>query len=369
MTVKAEVTSTLNGQSADLILIEDGDTRSYETKTLAGGTETFIFTGLDGGRDKEYTAKIVPSTTDVTATAEVNYGAKVRIDPIPHRDVDADSTIRETAEFNNGVATKELGLGDNPLINGLLTSALNDGEVLADDGFVYETVQAAQDNASSWIFIGPGTFNEAVTIDTAGLTVRGSGYNTLIDAPDGSDVVTIDQPNVTIKSFSTSMNTSQGSNYDGIESTGTDLLVDNVVVRQSDARGMSIGGADSIIINSRVDGTSGSNGIELRGNRITLSNCTVENAQTNAISTAGTDDHVITSNTIISPGDDGFATNSNDACVGSNRIINAGVNGMRSDGADNIFYNNRISGSGSTAIDLSADSGTITDGNNTGASN
>jgi parallel beta-helix repeat protein len=367
MTVKATIDSTLNGQSADLILIEDGDTRSYESKALAGGTETLIFTGLDGGEDKEYTAKIVPSTSDVTQTSEVNFGATVDIDPIPHRDVDADSTIRETAEFNNGVSAKALGLGDSPLINGLLTSALNDGEVLADDGYVYSTVQAAQDAASSWIFIGPGTFNESVTIDTAGLTVQGSGHNTLIDGTSNTNAINVGATDVTISSLRVDVNTDNGGQ--GILSNAAKTTIINTYVSGGQFRTIEADDVDAIVSDCICE--DGGIGIEI-GLRGIVSNNTVRDMRdTDAGIKAISDDAIISNNTVTSPNGDGINTGGgNDCIVIGNRVHNAGDRGIyiHPDSIDIIVANNRVSDS--TNSDLGDDgTGTLFDGNNTGASN
>lgn len=374
MTVKATIDSTLNGQSADLILIEDGDTRSYEEKALAGGTETFIFTGLDGGSDKEYTAKIVPSTSDVTQTSEVNYGATVDIDPIPHRDVDADSTIREEAEFNNGVATKELGLGDNPLIQGLLTSALNDGEVLADDGFVYSTVQAAQDAASSWIFIGPGTFNEAVTIDTAGLTVQGSGYDTLIDGGTIGTAVTVSENDVTIKNLSVRTTGGSGNGFDGFEQTdqvGNSYI--NCRVVDSDLFGIFItgsgSGSDNKVISCTVE-SSDASGVRAESVRTTVYNCTFEGGigADGCIFDGNADDSILSNCVMNSVGSDGHRVKTGDCIAISNRIISSLDAGIAIQGSDDIIANNRVSDSGGSDISNTSGGGLL-DGNNTGASN
>jgi len=367
MTVKAEITSTLNGQSADLVLIEDGDSRSHEKKTLSGGTETLIFTGLDGGEDKEYTAKIVPSTSDVTQTSEVNFGATVDIDPIPHRDVDADVTIREDAEFNNGVSTKELGLGDHTLVGGLLTTALNDGEVLADDGYVYSTVQAAQDAASSWIFIGPGTFNENVTVDTPGLTVQGSGYNTLIDGT-GTVAPAIDGNSANISVFDLRAKTDADRNiYATISLTGADSIAENVTVTE-----YGIYGVEATIVTNCRTSSNVTQGLFTAGIRASesggiVTNCVIENANNVGIFSAF-DDGIIVNNIVRASNNDNIRVTSADTLIGGNRSISAGSNGLRATGSDNIFFNNRVSDSTDSDISDSG-TGTVLDGNNTGASN
>jgi len=370
MTVKATITSTLNGQSADLILIEEGQSRSYETKSLSGGTETFIFTELDGGRDKEYTAKIVPSTSDVTQTAEVDFGAEVEIDPIPHRDTGVENQVRETAEFNNGVSTNEIGLGNNALVGGLLTTALKDGEVLADDGYVYSSVQAAQDAASSWIFIGPGTFNENVTIDTPGLTVRGSGYDTLLSAGDGEYAVEVQSDNVVIQDMRLTNDYSSTIEY-AIRLVGNNPVIRSVWIDDA-GRGIEADteNRDPIITSVKVDG--------LQDWGITtgkiVKNCTITNIAQDRGRGDGIapDEDGVVANCIVhnfSTSDSGIKL-ANDSIAIGNRVHNiSGGGGVETSGsaADMIIANNRISDCG-TSIVLNG-SNELQDGNNTGASN
>lgn len=371
MTVKVEISSTLNGQAAELLLIEReplGQTRT-ESKTLSGGTETFIFTSLDGGDDKEYDAQLTLSDTgDVTSVAQVSLGADIRVDPIPHRDVDASQTIREDLEFGNGVSAKELGLGDSALVGGLLSAALNDGEVLADDGYVYSTVQAAQDAASSWIFVGPGTFNETVTVDTAGLTIRGSGYNTLIDG--GSNIaIDIATNNVTIRDLSARNNSGSGSLCIYFRSTYSNQLIDGVSVRETGGNvAINMRSSDSVVNGCTVENSDGT-GINIAFDpRCIVSSCRVEN--TGSFGIASGDDGIVVNNTTINTSNNSISVSVDDSIIIGNRVIGSANEGidMQSEATDTIVANNRISDSGGVDIDDSG-TGTVLDGNNTGASN
>jgi hypothetical protein len=189
MTVEATVDSTLNGQQATLIVQEYGvrGSKQIDRAPLSGGTETVYLTDLDGGHDKEYNVTVELDTSDVTQTSQVPYGLEVDLDPTPARSYNASSRLRDDTVFDtlrgDAVAFDAGGAytASNGLTHGLLSAALNDGEVLADDGYVYGSIQNAQDNASSWIFIGPGTFDESVSINTDGLSITGSGYQSIID--------------------------------------------------------------------------------------------------------------------------------------------------------------------------------------------
>lgn len=362
MTVKATVTSTLNGQTAELVLIEDGESRRYEQKTLSGGTEELIFTSLEGGQNKKYTAKVVPSTNDVTQTAEVNYGAEIRIDPIPHRNTDASQTVHEQANFNQGVSAKELGLGNHELIGGLLTTALNDGEVLADDGYVYSTVQAAQDAASSWIFVGPGVFNENVTVSN-GMTIMGSGYSTLIDGGVGKAIDATSQKNVTVSNLRAQTDPADGSNAISIGRYGTGS---NLTVSESGANGIYIQ-TESVVSNSIVE-TSSAAGFLVSGSDSSKAiGCTSKNAGEEAFN-IGADDAIVSSCIALSPSTRGISCGYNDCIFIGNRIHNAGGDGIIVWGNDNILANNRISNSTDQDIDDNG-TGTVLDSNLTGSAN
>lgn len=370
MTVKATVDSTLNSQSAEIVVVEKPphSDPTYERATLSGGTETFIFTELDGGADKEYSVKIVPSTSDPTQTAQVNYGAEVKIDPIPHRDADASERIREDANFENGVGGRELGLGDNPLVGGLLTSALNDGEVLADDGYVYSTVQAAQDAASSWIFVGPGTFSEKLTVDTNGMMVYGSGHNTTIDGGDNR-AVEITANNVTLSKFSATQNTGAGLPNIEFQDSYSGHLVDSIHVPNCDVQGIRMTSSDSLITNCHIV-DPGHTGIEINFNpNVVISDCLVENAGQFGYSVSD-DDNILTNCITINSSNNGVSVDGNDNIIIGNRIIGSNNEGIdiQSGPTDNIIANNRVSDSSGNDLD---DSGTNTlfDSNNTGAAN
>jgi hypothetical protein len=371
MTVKADITSTLNGQTAELLLVEDSPdgTRKQQSRSLSGGTEALIFTSLDGGRDKRYTAKVIPSTTDVTQTSEIPYGAEIRIDPIPHRDSDATQKIRDGVEFNNGISAGEIGLGNNALVSGLLTAALNDGEVLADDGSVHESVQAAQDAASSYIFIGPGTFNESVTIDTRGLTITGTGYSSRISTT-GSTAILLDTRNVTIRDISIENDTSN----DAIAPTSNAgyIVVDNIHVIEANEGVNSYTGTEYTskwdVSNSRFENTGG-NAIRVADGRSIIVNNHIDGAGDHGIYGHG-DDQVIANNVIQNVASEGIEIVAPDSVCGGNRVINSGDDGIfiNNEGPDSIIYNNRISDSGVSDIDDIA-AGTVLDSNNTGASN
>lgn len=84
------------------------------------------------------------------------------------------------------------------LVGGKYAETVSEGKALADDGEVYESIQTAVHNASSWVKVGPGEFRESVIIGTAGLTLRGSGDRTVIVGQ-----ITVNADDVSFASFQT----------------------------------------------------------------------------------------------------------------------------------------------------------------------
>lgn len=374
MTVQATIDSTLNGQTAEFILIEESPrgSRSHETKILSGGSENFVFTELDGGSDKTYYPKVRLETGDVTSTAQVPYGFEVDIDPLPHRDVGASGRVRENATFEQGVGARELGLGDHTLVGGLLTTALNDGEVLADDGYVYSLVQAAQDAASSWIFIGPGTFNEAVTVDTAGLSIFGSGHDSHIDGGTTNHAIDVTSNNVTINSIQASTTAGSGNAYSAINVSGSSATIKNIYISASDDRGVWLaGGSDHTVVDSYTEncdlfGVKTDPGVP----RVIYSGCISTGNRNDQLRTDG-QDCLISSCVAYNGGSGtnvrGITMGGADGVIIGCRVHNMPDAGIRNESADCIIANNRVSGS-SPNLDI-VGAGSITDGNNTGAAN
>jgi parallel beta-helix repeat protein len=251
------------------------------------------------------------------------------------------------------------------------------GEALADDGNLYSSIQTAVDNASSWVFIGPGTFNESVTVTTSGITVSGSGYGTHIDGGTSATALNSNATNVTFQNLSAS--TTGGGGFDfhrgislgdnnctarnafvrdaddqGLLVSGNDCTVENVVIEACDSNGIMYNGASrGIVTGCKVLGGTSGDGIYLRDNSddTIVSNCVVNSVTGHGIkeeSAAGSVDDII---------------------IIGNRVINSGQNGIYLEASvDSIIANNRISDSAGSDIQDNG-TGTVLDGNLTGASN
>jgi len=252
---------------------------------------------------------------------------------------------------------------------------LSNGEVLADNGEIYASVQDAVNAASGFVFVGPGTFNENVTIDTAGLTLLGSGRATVISGPDtGTDVVTVSSSNVTIRNLAVRSTAGAGNNTNCVSSqSGANHTFENIDILESDDRGFNLFADDISVINCTITNTDdfglvvGSGQVNLIVNSCIFDTCGGDDA--NGSLSVTSDDSVVSNNIIRDSLSNGIRLDGNDNTVGANRIINSqGGNGIATNGNDNVIYNNRISDS--SIADLGQfGSGNTYDSNLTGASN
>jgi len=256
-----------------------------------------------------------------------------------------------------------------------LANAVSAGEVLADDGNIYSTVQGAVDNATGWVFVGPGTFNEAVTVSTAGMTIEGSGYGTHIDGGTTGDAINLSAANVTIQNLSVSTTGGGGNNYVGVNLDGSaNSTVNSVVVRDSDNHGIELSNSpDSIVTDCNIESCdSAAVAIQNSSVRSIVSDCYMGSNVTGEGVFVADQDCIITNNITDSVGDIGveLTSGSSDTVAGGNRIIGSGNDGffVNSNSNDNIVFNNRISDSVNADFDQNSGS-TVLDGNLTGASN
>jgi parallel beta-helix repeat protein len=376
MTVRATVDSTLNGQQATLIVREiapDGSSRT-DQQSLSGGSESFLLTGLQGGRDKEYYSTVELETSDVTQTAQVPYGLSVELDPEPFRDLDDAARLRgDETNFPEGLSVSNgVGLGSNPLTHGLLTTALSEGEVLADDGYVYSSIQSAENAASNWLFIGPGTFNEEVTVTTTGLNMTGTGRSTTIYGEQSTDftaALKIESSDVTVSNMDVETLVDGNVTRYAVYTTGSDSVIDSVRVPNADGDGFRINSTGSVVSNCRVDQNNQNINIRLINDRTRCINSVSLNANSNGIVGIGAE-HIIAN--CVSVGNNGSGITLNDgfdSIVLNNRVHSNGSHGIDMfSGADCIIANNRVSSNSSTDI---SDQGTNTvlDSNLTGAAN
>jgi len=284
-----------------------------------------------------------------------------------------------TQESTSGQAVAErvraadIAVGGNSPVTAMLANSLKERKPLADTGELYDSVQEAENAASAFVFVPPGTFNESVTIDTEGLTLLGSGDATLIDggALSGGDiVVSIDASNVTVDSVQVTGSGGNGRAIN-ISSAVTNITAKNVTVSGNTNDGIALNdGSGHRAINCRV-GAVADAGIFVK-ERSVISGCIVDGAGGSGIATFGTgddnDDVVIANNIIKNTGTDSIKLNGDDTIVIGNRVINSNSSGISFNGADCIIANNRVSDSTNSDI-ADFGTGTTLDGNLTGASN
>jgi hypothetical protein len=278
-------------------------------------------------------------------------------------------TIDEQVEkrvYNRLRAYDGVEVAGHAPVNSSIASVLSEGEVLADNGEQYSSIQQAVDVSDGFVFVGPGTYYENVVIDKDDFTLQGAGYDTLIDGGTTGIGVGVYADNVNCESFSVRTDTSTG--VDGVVSSNSNTALRSIVVREVGQKAIRMNnessitncvvkdtgstsvilGAKGIITSTTVD-NSGDHGILCDGNDSIISNCIVRNSNNHGI-------YVI----------QGGA----DSLVGGNRVLNSGDNGIRvyNSTFDVIVYNNRISGS--VNADLNNDgTGIVTDANLTGSAN
>lgn len=247
---------------------------------------------------------------------------------------------------------------------------LSQGEVLADNGEIYTSVQTAVDNSTGFVFVGPGTFNESVTISTQGMTLQGSGYDTLIDGGTGSNAITVEASDATISNLSAQNTSGEGAFISAIrsESGSNSLTIHSVTIRDSDHQGIKINfGANTIIRDCTIKGAD-SQGIVVSTPQSIVSNCFISDTGNKSINVTA-DDCIVTNCIASNAGNNGIRIAGNDCICISNRVSNASYFGIEIvNSSDCIVANNRISDSGNAGIDDNA-SNTLLDDNLTGPSN
>lgn len=234
------------------------------------------------------------------------------------------------------------------LVGGKFAETVSEGKALSDNGQVYDSIQAAVDNASSWVKVGPGDFRESVTIDTAGLTLEGSGKRTKINNKNSEIALSISALNVTVADINVN---SQTQGIDIFDNNTGIIVVQNVEVRAersactvSRASGSSIITGCSFVSNARC--------LSLGYNNIAV------NSEFSAIGDAGDaigggvwSDNIVAYNNIPEASDKGIdllstETNLNNI-IYANNIKNTGDEGIDTVGtSQNIIAKNRLINTG-----------------------
>lgn len=241
------------------------------------------------------------------------------------------------------------------LVGGKFAETVSEGKALADDGNVYDSIQAAENAASSWVKVGPGEFNESISIDTTGLHLSGSGKRSkilpyssggAISVQLGADSVTIS--NLSVRSF-------DGSNV--ITTDASDTVIDTVYgIDGSGTPGdffrANTDAASPKAFNCVVDGSQYDTGLVTNASQSIFANNILVNC--NRGIAANTGDNIWVANIVdATRGSQGIqltGSGDGDNLIGFNSISDAATNGIEVDGADNIVFNNRVRNSGSSNI-------------------
>jgi len=290
---------------------------------------------------------------------------------LEHHPISDRLIIRDTE--NSTVAYVRQERGGQIGGDGTLIEALKEGKPMADDGKTYQRLQTAERHSDSWMFVPPGTFNEVLTIDTDGLTVRGSGFNTLIDGGTASMAIRVNAEDVTVEHLRTETTNGAGG-HPGMQIFGDRATARGIYCRESDTGGILCEDdtvADATIVGCIVNGLQSGSNITV-GRRGLIAGCTSIDAGSMGYNLLGANCMVVNSvsRNAAQDGVHMMGTFDTDNClVGGNRIIGSGQDGIHvNSGANNIVFNNRVSDSGTNDIN---DQGTNTlfDANVTGVSN
>lgn len=122
-----------------------------------------------------------------------------------------------------------------------------------DSGAEHDSVQAAVDNASSWVLVGPGTFSENVSITTKDLTMIGCGEATVIDGTDQGTGLELDAGQISVERLSVRTDNA-GNAHDAIEILGgnQNAKLSHVTVKDADRYGFQVRGQNHEFYNVEV---------------------------------------------------------------------------------------------------------------------
>lgn len=247
------------------------------------------------------------------------------------------------------------------------------GQALADDGTLHSTVQAAENAASGWVFVGPGSFTESVSLDTAGLSLIGSGRDTVVGTSDTSDAIGLGANDLHIESLHVDQQNG-GNCIDTNDFAGQRATITNVSMHGSGSAGLRLYAyTDITVSNVRVTdagpgiiyGTGGHRGV---ATNMHIDASGLADGTSDGVQVFEADDLLISDSVVTNLPDFGMVIDGNDCVVIGNRVDNAANDGIDIRNTDNIIANNRISGSGNADIDDQG-TGTVLDANVTGAAN
>jgi parallel beta-helix repeat protein len=290
-------------------------------------------------------------------------------------------TIDEQVEkrvYNRLRAYDGVEVAGHAPVNSSIASVLSEGEVLADNGEQYSSIQQAVDVSDGFVFVGPGTFNENVTINTDRLTLQGSGRGTIIDGGSNSSIVINTSDNVTLNGIAAQNDVSGSSDVITFNGDSSRFSMHSCHILEGGGRGVSTRATGGQNRDLQIEGCTFKNldahGIVLTSERAIISNCTFKNMGRGVYlyRDGGVDSaEVIITNCVFKDNNYGIrAIDATDSIFIGNRIHNSDVKGIQVRTCQDIIVaNNRVSDSVDANISVEFGSGTVTDGNLTGSAN
>lgn len=247
-----------------------------------------------------------------------------------------------------------------------------------DNGKVYNTVQAAVNNTSSSVLIGPGTFNETVDITTDNIELLGVGRATTINGGSDDHAIHVDgASDVNIENLSVKTTSGGGSGKSALrtdQNSADNFVIRDVYVLESDLDGIHhAGGADATIVGVRMNGNvSGSidgDGITTAGGEggNTVKDSTVQNVGGNGIDLAQTRDSA-EGNTVVGCDGHGIVGQENFQRLSHNICDDNNDDGINISGTDQVISANVAINSTNQNIDDSSATDPIKSGNLAGSS-
>lgn len=245
-------------------------------------------------------------------------------------------------------------------------------DVLADDGKRYSTIQEAENAATSWIKIPPGTFSENVTIDTAGLVVMGAGDSTIIDGGTTGSAIIASADGVEVKDVSLQTTGGGGTGNDALFVSGADFKGINITILDSDDDGIVLSNTATDAHFENIDIVA-CDDIGFINSTSSVRTTVIGMKLRTGISDQG----------IVLVGDDGYVGDvqafstggatidlrGNDCVANGGRISGSGDIGIRMTGTDQLASDFRVSGSATSDLDSTGATTPTTDSIVTGAAN
>jgi len=206
------------------------------------------------------------------------------------------------------------------------------GPVLTSKGCSMATIALALTyvGASGWVEVPSGTWNEDVTVSNNDVTLRGQGWDTIINkTADGDHSITVSGTRCVVRDLQCVTTPGGANNYDGVYVSGDYVIIDTVFVNGSDRQGIAFvaGADDGRIINCYIYDAD-THGLSVNGFRTVISGNKIEQSGTYGIELASTgDDSTVRGNVIITSADDGIYIDTNcENCVVSGNRITAWTN-------------------------------------------